>query len=216
MSDGVNGWAGAAPQGDGALGIAAVARELGVSMSALRRWERRYGVVVAGRVNGRRVYEPEQLLVLARIVAEIRAGASVEDAHTTAAASHLPRTLRMRLDPSPEAPTAARWAVDELLEGDADERFAFDLRLVASEAVKHAVLHGSSRERIELELRLLEDRAELKVRNGGSPVSLKALRAKRRDEGQGLKIVDAVSDTWSIESDPSGTEISARVSKRDE
>jgi len=97
---------------------------------------------------------------------------------------------------------AARWAVDELLEDDADERFAFDLRLVATGAVKYAVLHGSSRKRVELELRLLEDRAELQVRNAGSPGSLKALRATRRDAGKGLRIVDAVSDTWAIESDP--------------
>jgi signal transduction histidine kinase len=69
---------------------------------------------------------------------------------------------------------------------------------------------------IELELRLLADRAELKVRSAGSPVSLKALRATRRDEGQGLRILDAVSDTWSIESDPAGTEITARLSRRDD
>jgi hypothetical protein len=93
--------------------------------------------------------------------------------------------------------------------------FAFDLRLVASKAVKHAVLHGSSREPIELELRLLEDRAELKVRNGGSPVSMKALRAKRATRPgpedrrrRHRHLVDRER--------PAGTEISARVSKRDE
>jgi len=43
-------------------------------------------------------------------------------------------------------------------------------------------------------------------------VSLKALRATHREEGQGLRIVDGVSDTWSIESDPCGTEIKASLS----
>lgn len=216
LREGSNGWPASSPvAGAGGFGIGAVARELDVSLSTLRRWERRYRVVVPVRVNGRRVYGPEQLLVLARIVAEIRGGATVDAAHRNVAGSRVPRTLHIRLEPSAAAPTGARWAVDELLEGAADERFAFDLRLVASESVKHAVLHGSSREPIELEVRLLDDRAELKVRSTGSPVSMKALRANRRDEGQGLKIVDAVSDTWSIESHPSGTEIKASLSRKD-
>ena len=75
-----------------------------------------------------------------------------------------------------------------------DDRFAFYLRLTASELVKNAVLYGSEREPIHLDLKLFQDWAELRVQNGGARLSMKSLREQRRQGGRGLEIVDALAD----------------------
>jgi len=201
------------------LEIGAVARELGIAPSTLRSWERRYRTVVPRRgPNGQRLYARDQVLVLRDILAQTRLGVRAGAAHQAAGFTAPLASSRARLTPSPQASLGARREVDRLLEsvdGRLDERFAFNLRLVASELVKNAVVHGDGAQEIELEIELFADWAELRVRNGGVRLALRNLRAKRRPggaSGRGLEIIDALADGWTIDSGPIGTSITVRLS----
>jgi transposase-like protein len=202
----------AGPATSGLLEIGAVAHELGVTPSTLRTWERRYGLVVPHRgPRGQRLYDQEQIQTLRRVLANVRRGSRASAAHDLALLPHPLRTANVRIAASPHAPLRARRAVDELLDGFDDPRFAFYLRLVASELVKNAFLHGSRREPISMEARLFPDGAELRVRNAGGRLSLKRLRTRRREGGRGLDIVDALADAWSIDTGPPGTTVTVRL-----
>ena len=191
--------------------IGAVARELGVAPSTLRTWERRYHLVVPHRgEHGQRLYDTEQIVTLRRVLAQLRRGARARAAHDLATVPTPLRVAEGRFEPALGAPGRARRLVDDLL-GEADTRFAFYLRLVASELVKNAVLYGSDREPIRLEAKLYRDWAELRVQNGGGRFSMRKLRTRRREGGRGLEIVDALSDAWSIETGPLGTKITVRL-----
>ena len=66
----------------GIYSIGAVSRLLGVSQSAIRSWEDRYGLVVAERSEGgRRIYTREQLEQLRFVKQQLDAGLSAADAH---------------------------------------------------------------------------------------------------------------------------------------
>ena len=66
----------------GIYSIGAVSRMLGVSQSAIRSWEDRYGVVVAERSDGgRRIYTREQLEQLRFVKEQVDQGLSAADAH---------------------------------------------------------------------------------------------------------------------------------------
>jgi anti-sigma regulatory factor (Ser/Thr protein kinase)/transposase-like protein len=191
--------------------IGAVARELGVAPSTLRTWERRYHLIVPHRgEHGQRLYDSEQIVTLRRVLAQLRRGARARAAHDLATQPMPVRATRARFEPVPSAPGLARRVIDELL-GQADTRFAFYLRLVASELVKNAVLYGSEREPIRLEAKLFPNWAELRVQNGGGRLSMRRLRTRRREGGRGLEIVDALSDAWSIETGPLGTKVTVRL-----
>lgn len=197
------------------LEIGAVARELGVAPSTLRTWERRYRVVVPRRGRqGQRLYDPEQVVTLRRVLSQVRRGTRASLAHDLAAEPQPIRTVRVRLDPSPQAPHDARKAVDDLLRDAEDLRFAFFLRLVASELVKNAVLHGAGRSRISMTARLFTDSAELEIVNSGNRLSLRQMRERRREGGRGLDIVDELADAWSIDTGPGGTRVTVRLSAR--
>jgi len=196
----------------GLLEIGVVARELGVAPSTLRTWERRYRLVVPHRgTNGERLYDSEQIAVLRRVLSQVRRGARARSAHDAARSLQPIRTSRLRIQPTLGAPSQARRVVDGLLDDVDDARFAFHLRLVASELVKNSVLYGSDREPIRLEIRLFQEFAELRVQNGGSPLSIKSLRTRRRDGGRGLEIIDALAESWSIDTGAFGTRITVRL-----
>ena len=89
--------------------------------------------------------------------------------------------------------------------------FAFNLRLVASELVKNAVLYGFDSAPVELQLQLYPEWVDLRVRNEGRRLRMKNLRTRRPDGGRGLEIVDALADSWSIVSGPRGTTVSVRL-----
>lgn len=192
--------------------IGVVARELGVAPSTLRTWERRYRLVVPHRgEQGQRLYDSEQIVTLRRVLAQLRRGARARAAHDLAVVPSPIRSGRARFEPSPRAPALARRAVDELIGDGDDTRFAFYLRLVASELVKNAVLYGSDREPIRMETKLFPKWAELRVQNGGVRLSMRKLRTRRREGGRGLEIVDALADAWSIDTGPRGTKITVRL-----
>jgi len=196
----------------GLLEIGVVARELGVAPSTLRTWERRYRVVIPHRgTNGERLYDSEQIAVLRRVLSQLRRGARARSAHDAVRILQPIRTSRLRIHPSPQAPSQARRVVDGLLDDVDDPRFAFNLRLVASELVKNSVLYGSDRDPVRIEIRLFPGYAELCVENGGRPLSIKSLRTRRREGGRGLEIVDALAKSWSIDTGAFGTRITVRL-----
>jgi DNA-binding transcriptional MerR regulator len=195
------------------LEIGAVARELGVAPSTLRSWERRYRLVVPRRgPNGQRLYDVEQIAVLRQILAQVQRGVRAGAAHVAANAPAQLASRRVRLAPGLDAPNAARRLVDDLLaEQVTQDGFAFNLRLIASELVKNAVLYGAGDEPVELELQLYTEWVDLQVRNSGGRMRMKNLRRHRRDGGRGLEIVDALAEAWSIDSGPLGTAVSVRL-----
>jgi len=149
---------------------------------------------------------------LRRVLAQVRRGARASAAHGLAVIPGPIRTSSVSLKPSMQAPLQARQAIDDLL-GEVDNaRFAFYLRLVASELVKNAFLHGSARHVIRMDAKLFQDAAELRVHNGGGRLTLRMLRRRRRDGGRGLDIVDALADAWSIDTGPLGTTVAVRLS----
>lgn len=195
------------------LEIGAVARELGVAPSTLRTWERRYGLIVPRRGrHGQRLYEPDEVVVLRRVLAQVRRGTRASLAHDLAGVPRPIRTVRVQLAPTSGAPRKARRAVDRLGSEVGDPRFAFFLRLVVSELVKNAVVHGATASPISMAVRLFDDSAELEITNGGGRLSLRKLRRRRRDGGRGLDIVDQLADAWSIDTGPVGTRVTVRLS----
>jgi anti-sigma regulatory factor (Ser/Thr protein kinase) len=162
--------------------------------------------------RGQRLYDQEQLATLRRVLAQVRRGARASAAHDVATIQSPVRTSSVAIEPSTQAPLQARQAIDGLL-GELDNpRFAFYLRLVASELVKNAFLHGSGRLTIRMDAKLYEDGAEVRVQNGGGRLTLSMLRRRRREGGRGLDIVDALADAWSIDTGPRGTTITVRLS----
>ncbi|HXD65932.1 MAG TPA: MerR family transcriptional regulator [Solirubrobacteraceae bacterium] len=66
----------------GIYSIGAVARMLGLSQSAIRSWEDRYGLIVAQRSEGgRRVYTRDQIAQLRFVQERLDEGLSAADAH---------------------------------------------------------------------------------------------------------------------------------------
>jgi DNA-binding transcriptional MerR regulator len=195
------------------LEIGTVARELGVAPSTLRSWERRYRIVVPQRgPNGQRLYDDEQVVLLRQILAQVQRGMRAGAAHLAAKAPMMLALRRFRIESASEAPLEARRAVDEaVVDGTYDEAFVFNLRLVASELVKNAVVYGLENAPVELELQLYPESVDLRVRNEGKRLRMKNLRTRRPDGGRGLEIVDALADSWSIDSGPRGTTVSVRL-----
>ena len=195
------------------LEIGTVARELGVAPSTLRTWERRYGLIVPHRGRqGQRLYDADQVIMLRRVLSQVRRGTRASLAHDLAAGPRPIRTVRVRLPATSAAPESARRAVDSLGAEVDDPRFAFSIRLVASELVKNAVIHGSKQSAISMTARLFDDSAELEISNDGGRLSLRKMRRRRRDGGRGLDIVDELADAWSIDTSPVGTKVTVRLS----
>jgi DNA-binding transcriptional MerR regulator len=201
--------------GTALLEIGAVARQLGVSPSTLRTWERRYRIVLPERgAHGERLYSSDQVQLLRRVLALTRGGLRAHAAHNAALVPQPIRSLRIELAPSAEASQLARRAVDELLGDSASEQFAFYVRLVTTELVQNAVLYGSGREPIRIELTAFADWIDLRVANAGKRLSLKRLRSRRQHGGRGLEIIDALAESWSIDTGPLGTEIAVRLPRQ--
>lgn len=119
------------------------------------------------------------------------------------------RELILPVDAS--APKSARAALDEslrlkMLDGRVDE-----LRLAISEVVTNAVVHGlldPDHDSIRLIIDADNDRVRVEVEQptttaGAHPVAPR-LTASERAGGFGLRIVEATSDAWGVESGPPG------------
>jgi transposase-like protein/anti-sigma regulatory factor (Ser/Thr protein kinase) len=197
----------------GFLEIGAVARELDINPNTLRTWERRYRSIVPHRGDrGQRLYDSEQIAMLRRVQAQVRRGSRAGAAHKNAVSSRPIRMSRFTLEPTHGAPAEARRAVEALLEGLDAPEFAFYLRLVASELVNNAVIHGMTGAPIRVELRLFHKWADLCVQNAGARLSMKRLRRRSRQEGgRGLEIIDVLAEAWSIHTGPFGTKVTVRL-----
>jgi DNA-binding transcriptional MerR regulator len=194
----------------GLLEIGAVARELGVAPSTLRTWETRYRLVVPHRgERGQRLYDSDQIVTLRRVLVQMSRGVRARDAHDVIVAHRPIRTSRAHFEPSAEASLLARRVVDDIVE-DPTTRFAFQLRLVASELVNNAFVHGFNGQPIRMEIDLYHEFAELRVEDRGGRFSLKSLRT-REQAGRGLDIVDALAEAWSIDTGPRGTKVIVRL-----
>jgi anti-sigma regulatory factor (Ser/Thr protein kinase) len=117
----------------------------------------------------------------------------------------------VRLRPTVRAAEDARRALDGLLDESGNPRFAFFLRLVASELVNNAVVHGSERAPISMTARLFADSAELQIANRGGRLSMRRMRERRAKGGRGLDIVDELADAWSIDTGPAGTKVTVHL-----
>lgn len=197
---------------DGFLEIGRVAGELGVSPSTLRSWERRYHLGVPHRgARGQRLYDADQVRLLRLVRSQILRGARAGAAHKAVSRPDAVLSRHLELAPTLAAPGRARRAADAIAESAGDGRFGFFLRLVTSELVNNAVVHGRSDEPIRLDLELFEGWVEIRVHNAGRRLTLRSLRRKRVTSGRGLDIVDALADAWSIDSGPFGTTVAVRL-----
>jgi DNA-binding transcriptional MerR regulator len=189
------------------LEIGAAARELDVAASTLRTWERRYRLVVPRRGrSGQRLYAAEEMTLLRGVVAEIRRGVRAGAAHRTLRRSATRSSAHVTLVPSPTAPRLARRALDSLRE----QRLAFALPLVVSELVADAVARMDAADTIDVDVDLLETHARVRVRSGGVVVAL--ARFGRKDApASGLAMVDALVETWALESGPLGTTVTVSL-----
>ena len=207
----------AAASRDGFLEIGRVAGELGVAPSTLRSWERRYRLVVPHRgARGQRLYDADQVRLLRLVRWQILRGARAGAAHEAVSRPASVLSQHLELAPTLDAPGRARRAADAIAESAGGERFGFVLRLVASELVNNAVVHGRSDEPIRLDLELFEGWVEVRVHNAGRRLTLKSLRRKRVTSGRGLDIVDALADAWSIDTGPFGTTVAVRLRVEEE
>ncbi len=192
--------------------IGAVARELGVTPSTLRSWERRYRLVVPRRgAHGQRLYDAEQVELLRRIQTQIRLGARASVAHDCSARA----SLRTELPPTIEAPRLAREAVDAVLGPTSEGVPAFFARLIAAELVSNALLHGKPGDPIILDIEIEAAVRRIRVHNTGDRLTLKRLRSRDSTSGWGLDIVDALAAWWGIESGPLGTTVTVVLAAGD-
>ena len=192
--------------------IGAVARELGLTPSTLRSWERRYRLVVPRRgAHGQRLYDAEQVQLLRRIQTEIRLGARASVAHDRSSRA----SLHTELPPTIAAPRLAREAVDAVLGPTSEGMPAFFARLVAAELVSNALLHGKPGDPIVLDIEIEAGVRRIRVHNTGLPLTLKRLRSRGSTSGWGLDIVDALAAWWSIESGPLGTTVTVVLAAGD-
>ena len=105
--------------------------------------------------------------------------------------------MDVQLAPGPGAPRHARDAVAPLRD-ELNARTHDDLRLIVSELVTNAVVHGPNHT-IRVSVELGEDgvvRGEIEDEGSGS-VRLRAAGTEAGG-GYGLGIVDALSDSWGV------------------
>jgi anti-sigma regulatory factor (Ser/Thr protein kinase) len=103
--------------------------------------------------------------------------------------------MRARLPRNPTCGGRARRLVEQHVAGQIDAEMMDDLRLVVSELVDNAYLHG--RGVIQLTVELGDDRVRVEVTDQGEGAAIK-IRERGADElsGYGLRLVDQVADAW--------------------
>jgi anti-sigma regulatory factor (Ser/Thr protein kinase) len=121
------------------------------------------------------------------------------------------RRVRVVLASVPESVSAARRAVDGFLEGNGSEELEMRVKLVVSELVTNAIVHGTPAGDVYLNLVLYHRHVHVSVRNFGMPISMMTFRSRRDDGGRGLDIVGELTDSWAIETGPAGTIVTTRI-----
>jgi anti-sigma regulatory factor (Ser/Thr protein kinase) len=120
----------------------------------------------------------------------------------------MPPEVRHQLPHGPEAPAAARDAVDTLLASHVNRDAMPDLRLCVSELVTNAVRHGDSQDgRVELAVEIAAGRLRVEVLDGGNGfVPVPRDPDPTAPGGWGLVVVDRLADRWGVE-DTGGTRV---------
>jgi anti-sigma regulatory factor (Ser/Thr protein kinase) len=88
----------------------------------------------------------------------------------------------------------ARRLVEQSAVGELSEQDLGDLKLVVSELVDNAYLHGAGR--IWLRLHVREDRLRVEVIDQGEGAAIKVRPPSGAEGGRGLKIVEKLAAAW--------------------
>jgi len=121
--------------------------------------------------------------------------------------------VAVTLAPDPASVAMARRQVDRLLEGKSCGDIGDRLKLVVSELVANAVVHGHPEGEIQLNVVLHRLHVHVSVRNLGRPINMTAFRSGRPGSGRGLNMVGELVDSWTIETGTTGTTVSARLDR---
>jgi anti-sigma regulatory factor (Ser/Thr protein kinase) len=108
---------------------------------------------------------------------------------------HMSRRVEARLPRERGCAGIARRFVEEHFTGEVEGEALDDLRLVATELVENAYLHG--RGEIRLRLEAVGDRVRIEVIDEGEGEAIK-IRREAEDGlgGYGLRVVDRLSESW--------------------
>ncbi|MBV9309732.1 MAG: ATP-binding protein [Solirubrobacterales bacterium] len=104
----------------------------------------------------------------------------------------VPKRLQLRREPECAA-TARRWLEDER-DQRVNDTALNNLKLVATELINNAYIHGNGD--IELVLELLDDRVRVEVIDEGEGAAVKIRDSGSRGGGWGLRIVDQLAISW--------------------
>lgn len=102
--------------------------------------------------------------------------------------------INARLPRGPRCASAARRLLSEHLGPQVDASALADTKLVVSELVNNAYLHGQGQ--IQLRVFELQDRLRVEVIDGGHGQTIEINRQPTDRGGRGLKIVEALSLAW--------------------
>jgi anti-sigma regulatory factor (Ser/Thr protein kinase) len=113
----------------------------------------------------------------------------------------MPPEVRHQFPHGPEAPAAARDAVDAVLASQVDCDSLPDLRLCVSELVTNAVRHGHANGgSVELAMDYQPGRLRVEVVDGGNGfVPVPRDPDPTAPGGWGLVVVDQLADRWGVE-----------------
>lgn len=131
------------------------------------------------------------------------------------------RQLQLQLSTTsqPDAARRARRALDAFHELQADPERAADVRLLVSELVTNAVVHGSGdqQERVELRAELDHQRLRVTVSDGGVGFILGEQTnppAPEETNGRGLYLLRTLADRFGVERDDGGGHVWFEVELR--
>jgi len=112
--------------------------------------------------------------------------------------------VELRFDGGERAPSRARHAIRERLDGELDDETAYDIHVVVSELVANAVRHGGARgpDAVTVSLTLAPDRVRVEVEDPGpgfDPPEHPAPRAS--GGGRGLVLLERMTSRWGVSRD---------------
>ena len=104
------------------------------------------------------------------------------------------QTLDVRLPREPGAAAQARRLVERYFGGQLGDEALDDVRLVATELVDNAYVHGEGQ--ITLRLTQREDRLRVEVIDQGQGAAIQIHHEEPSGQGHGLRMVDHICTAW--------------------
>jgi anti-sigma regulatory factor (Ser/Thr protein kinase) len=105
--------------------------------------------------------------------------------------------LELDLSRSPTAPGVARDQVERVFRGSASDRAVDDLKLVVSELITNAIVHGAGP--VSLTARTIVGTGiHIEVTDAGTRSSPAVPVPPRPTGGLGLRLVDALAASWGV------------------